>query len=184
MEKLKQRDSVFHIILNDNGANVFQSKRHVYHVLMTQEQFTIVYLGINYHDKDLNEYGDLETPHYHLALQIDKYAWFQTIINWFCELFKCNANQVTISKTDLVMRVRYLIHFDDVDKYSYERSDIVTNNEDFTNKCFKYIPKIVCIDDLISIVKAYPNLLELMSVIGYNNYKKYRSVIRDIRERC
>lgn len=184
MEKLNQRTDCFTLVFNDSGADLFKSASYIKRVLCTDDKLSPVYVAVIKHDQDTNEHGDLVTVHYHCVLQVPSIMRLQTMLNLLVDLFKCNVNQITIDKCNsIVMQSRYLIHFDDVDKYQYDASSVATNNIDFFNRCLKYIKTIVCIDDLISVVKAYPNLLELMSVLGFENYRKYRIVIRDIRER-
>lgn len=183
MDKLSQRSNQFSLVLNDSGANVFQSSRHVVYMLVNQLDVSVVYCACIMHDKDEDEHGNLKTIHYHLVIQLAAQCRLKTFINFVCELFKCNENQVSIEKcSSLEMQTRYLVHLDDFDKYQYDANDIVSNDDKFVKKCMSYIKTISCIDDLISICNEYKNsLLKLMSVIGYENYKKYRVVISDIR---
>lgn len=183
MEKLNQRSNQFSIVLNDTGADVLKSSSHIVHEICNQLDLSIIYVACIMHDMDKDEYGNLKTKHYHLLIHTGSICRLGTMIKFLCDLLHCNENQVSIEKcTSLEMQTRYLIHLDDFDKHIYSKDDIQTNNKEFVDKCMSYIKSITCIDDLIDICKEYKNsLLKLMSVIGYENYKKYRVVIADIR---
>lgn len=185
VEKLNQRSETFCIVLNDSGADVFHNSRYIRDKLKYCEELEVIFVAVIKHDRDLDDdTKQLKTLHYHVVLQLDKMCRIGTMINKLVDLFSCNANQITIDKCNsLVMQVRYLIHLDDIDKYHYPLFDIETNDEEFVAKCFTYRKTIQSIDELITLVNQYGrNLLELMKVIGYENYKKYRVVINDIRK--
>lgn len=183
MDKLSQRSNQFSLVLNDSGANVFQNSRHIVYELVNQEDVCVIYCSCIMHDRDEDEYGNLKTTHYHLVVQLNAQCRLKTFLNFIIDKFHCNENQVSIEKcSSIEMQTRYLVHLDDFDKYQYSAEDIVSNNEEFVKKCMSYIKRISCVDDLIAICQEYKNnLLKLMSVIGYENYKKYRVVIADIR---
>lgn len=182
MEKLNQRSNQFSLVLNDSGAEVFKSAREILHKLMCQTDVSIVYVACIKHDMDEDEYGEVKTTHYHLVVQVGAICSIKTFLKFITDLYHCNDNQVSIEKcSSLEMQTRYLVHLDDFDKHQYSKEDIATNDSKFVDKCMTYIKSISCIDDLIAICTEYKNLLKLMSVIGYENYKKYRVVIADIR---
>lgn len=184
MDKLKQRGNAFSLVLNDTGANTLVSAHEIKRKICCQDDVDIVYCAVIKHDSDFDEEtGNLKTIHYHLVVQIVSNCSLGTFLKFIVDLFHINENQVSIEKcSSIVMQTRYLIHLDDFDKYQYKVEDIASNNDDFVKKSMTYIKAITCIDDLIAIVTEYKNsLLKLMSVIGYDNYKKYRVVISDIR---
>lgn len=180
---LNQRSDKFTIVFNDSGANLFKSVRFIKQKLMTSAK-DIIYLAVIKHDKDYDyDLQQLKTIHYHLIIQFSGNYRIGTIINYLIDEFHCNENQITIDKcTSLIMQTRYLVHLDDFDKFQYKITDIETNNFDFVNKAMKYIKNVNTIDDLIIICKEYTNLYDLMCVLGYENYKKYRLIITDIRK--
>lgn len=183
IDKFSQRSNQFSLVLNDSGANVFQSSKHIVYTLVNQEDVCVIYCACIMHDKDEDELGNLKTNHYHLVVQLNSQCRLRTFLNFIIDKFHCNENQVSIEKcSSIEMQTRYLIHLDDFDKFQYDVNDIVSNNDEFVKKCMSYIKSISCVDDLIAICQEYKNnLLKLMSVIGYENYKKYRVVIADIR---
>ena len=183
MDKLNQRSNQFSLVLNDCGANVFQNSHHIVYELVNQEDVCVIYCACIMHDKDEDEHGNLKTTHYHLVVQLNAQCRLKTFLNFIVDTFHCNENQVSIEKcSSIEMQTRYLVHLDDFDKYQYDAHDMVSNNDEFVKKCMSYFKSISCVDDLIAICQEYKNnLLKLMSVICYENYKKYRVVIADIR---
>lgn len=183
-EKLNQRTDRFTIVLNDSSADVFKDARNIVRTVSCIDSLCVVFIACIKHDKDLDkEIQQLKTIHYHLVLKLNSVVRISTIINLLVDAFHCNANQISIDKcSSLEMQTRYLTHFDDNDKYQYSRGDIVTNDIDYLDKCYKYIRIVKDMETLISVCKEYPSLIELMQVIGYDNYKKYRLVINDIRK--
>lgn len=184
MEKLNQRTNQFTIVLNDTGANTLVSSHEIVRKICCQDDVIIIYCACIKHDRDVDEEtGNLKTTHYHVVVQTESNCRLGTFLKFLTDLFKINDNQVSIDKCiSLVMQTRYLIHLDDFDKHQYKCDEISSNNDEFVKKAMSYIKSITCIDDLIAICTEYKHsLLKLMSVIGYDNYKKYRVVISDIR---
>lgn len=182
IDKLNSRSNTFSLVLNDSGADVFKSAHNIKEKIVCDDKMCVPYVAVIKHDNDIDDVGNVKTVHYHVVIQFDSVCRLRTCIDYFVRLFNCNPNQVSCEKcTSMVMQTRYLIHLDDFDKYQYDMWDIETNNIDFVSKSMKYVKNIISIDDLIVLVKQYKNLLELMSVIGYENYKRYRVIITDIR---
>lgn len=184
MDKLNQRTDKFSIVLNDSGANVFVDSRNIVNKLRLCEDLDVSFIACIKHTEDVDkETQHKKTPHYHLVLRTASIMRLSTVINVIVSVFRCNDNQISIEKcSSLEMQTRYLVHFDDLNKFQYKREDIVTNSLDTVDKYFKYISKIDTIEDLISICREYLKLTDLMTVIGYEKYKKYRVVIADIRK--
>lgn len=182
-DKLNQRSTKFSLVLNDSGADVFKNSRHIVNTISCCGVLSIHFIACIKHDKDLDEDTQhVKTQHYHVVLSLYNSTRINTLINLIVDLFNCNANQISIEKcTSLEMATRYLIHLDDFDKQEYNKNDIVTNDNNKLKECLEYVDKIKDIKDLITIVKQFPKLTDLMVHIGYDNYKKYRLVIRDIR---
>lgn len=183
MEKLNCRSDKFTIVLNDSGADVFKNSAFIKTKIMCCDFLSVIFIAVIKHDKDVDEETNhVKTTHYHLVLQLDRIYRIGSMIKLLCDIFHCNENQISIDKcSSLVMQTRYLVHLDDFDKYQYRIDDIESNNFDLIGKYMYYVRSITDVESLITLVKQYKNLLELMSVIGYDNYKKYRIVISDIR---
>lgn len=184
MDKLSQRGSKFTLVLNDTGANVFGSAHDIVYKLINQTDIVFIFVACIKHDKDIdNETGNVKTEHYHLVVSLGANCRVGTFLNYIVDTFHCNENQVTIEKcSSIEMQTRYLIHLDEIDKWRYDEADVVSNDTEQLHKYMTMVPVICDIDDLIKICTTHKNnLLKLMSAIGYENYKKYRVVIADIR---
>lgn len=182
-DKLNQRSKQFSLVLNDNGADVFKNSRYIVTTIRCCGLLSIHFIACIKHDRDIDEQTNhVKTPHYHLVLSIYNTTRLSTIINLLVDLFHCNENQVSIEKcTSLEMSTRYLIHLDDFEKVPYRKEDIETNDYSKLKECLEYVDKIKDIKDLIVLCQQFPVLTDLMIHIGYDNYKKYRLVINDIR---
>ena len=183
MDKLNQRSTKFSLVLNDSGAELFKNSRYIVTTIRCCGLLSIHFIACIKHDKDVDEETQhIKTQHYHLVLSLYNSTRLSTLVNLLVDLFHCNANQISIEKcTSLEMATRYLIHLDDFEKQPYNKEDIVTNDFVKLKECLEYVDKIKDIKDLITVVKQFPKLTELMVHIGYDNYKKYRLVIQDIR---
>ena len=178
-----QRGTAFTIVLNDtNDGVILHDTIHIYRSLMCAS-LPIVFLACIKHDMDVDEYDHVKTPHYHVVITFNGSYRIGTVINTLIEVFRgLNENQITIEKcSSISAQTRYLIHLDDYDKYQYDDKDILTNNRGQVDYYLKEIVKINDVNDLIAIVREYRNLVELIRVIGVDNYKKYRFVISDLR---
>ena len=184
---LNQRTNQVTIVLNDSGADCFKSSRHIVQQLRCNDLLCILYIACIKHDNDIDEETQhVKTPHYHLIIKLDRSYRLGTMINLICDTFHCNANQVQIDKcTSLCMQSRYLIHLDEIDKYHYDENDVITfdchnSRSEFTDYLNRLV-KLNDINDIIFLVNQFPRLDILIQKIGLENYKKYRTVIQDLR---
>lgn len=185
LKKFKaQRCDKFSIVLNDtNDGVVLRNTDYIYRCLMLGE-LPLIFLAIIKHDMDKDDYGNFKTYHYHIVLVCSGSYRIGTMINRLMECIKgLNENQISIEKCNSVSaQTRYLIHLDDFDKYRYDDADIITNNRDQLDYYLKEVHSINDVNDLIALCQVYKNPIELMRVIGLDNYKRYRIIIKDILE--
>lgn len=182
---LNQRSDKFTVVLNDSGADVFKSAGYIVNKLVWHKDLCVIFVACIKHDKDFDEETQqTKTVHYHVVIHFDRNYRVGTVINYFSQIFSCNENQVSVDKCNsLDMQTRYLIHLDEGDdKWHYSEDAVATNNYPQFKRSLKIIKSISGVADLISICRQYKDLLELMTIIGFDNYKKYRNVINDIRK--
>lgn len=74
------------------------------------------------HDKDTNDLGELVEPHTHIYLEYDTPRKVSTIAN----LLGVEANFIEIIRNKKGY-MRYLTHKDDLDKWQYDNSEVMTN---------------------------------------------------------
>lgn len=174
-----QRSNKFTLVLNDSGANVLKNSRYIYNKIMTDSK-DIVFIALIYHDQDLDELiNQLKTPHYHIVIQFASNYRIGSIINWLVDLFHLNENQITIEKcTAIDSQCRYLTHMDDLDKFPYDKTDIITNDLEVLKR-YQSVQYVRDLGDLIRLVKEYNYNLELI-MTKIKNYDKYRKYILDL----
>ena len=179
IDKLNQRGNAFSLVLNDSGANLFKSSSAIYNRLGVSD-LDFCFIAVMYHDKDYDtENHRYKTPHYHVVLTFDNTYRVGTILNCFVDIFHCNENQITIEKCSSVpMQTRYLIHLDDLDKYQYNREDIVSNHVDVVAR-YLNLNKIIDLNDCVVVVRNYHYDLESI-MCNVLNFDKWRRNILDL----
>ena len=75
------------------------------------------------HDKDNNDLGELVEPHTHIYLEYETPRKLSTIAN----LLEVEANFIEIIRNKKGY-LRYLTHKDDLDKFQYDNSEVLTNS--------------------------------------------------------
>lgn len=147
------------------------------------------YYAYSLHDQDLDSEGKLKKPHYHMVIRFDN----ARTISGVAKKFGVPENLVNHIRNERSY-VRYLIHFDDQDKFQYNESDIVCSRsyERFIHKCFddketedEILNNIFNhIDELVEYFRSYnkliPYLIRFINENCYETiYKRYRFEIKD-----
>jgi hypothetical protein len=135
-----------------------------------------------YHNKDINDNGELKKAHYHIIIYEHKRTYCSTILNKLVELLGVNPLAITIDKcVDIQGAIQYLIHKNDKEKYQYNELDIVSNidNDELIN-ILTSENNSLSIDRLIQICFEERNRINIMRRIGLGYYHLYRNVITDI----
>lgn len=124
------------------------------------------------HTLDKKADNELVKPHIHIILRLENRHYFHSIIDRF-ELIKGENIQVI---GNITASIRYLIHFDNQDKYQYDINEIVTNDLDI-KKYFKSdnlksneADRIALIDNLFDNIDYY-----LKGEISYRELLKRHS---------
>lgn len=132
------------------------------------------------HDKDINEDGNLKKIHYHLYLEFNN-RLSETILR---KLF--NTEIVQICKNTNYY-ISYFIHLYDIDKYQYDKNDIIFYNLDINNilnNCYgKYKDDFQTLKELVNNIKFMTHLEAFNYVCDNNLYSLYKEnyyIIRDI----
>lgn len=180
-----QRGTDFTIVLNDSLEGlILNNTRHVYKSLMTAE-LPLVYLAVIFHDKDMIDDKTMKTPHYHIVMQLSRSIRIGTIVNVLQSVFVgLSENMISLDKcTSLSAQSRYLIHLDDIDKYHYDASDVMTNDYDVFKSFLDEIPTIKNVKDIINVCYHFNfDIEKIMIALGKDNYKTWRLFIMDIRK--
>lgn len=138
------------------------------------------------HDKDVDSNGMLKRTHLHIVLCTLKRLRVKQLINLLADI--CETNNENIQVQDVLClagSIQYLLHINAVNKYQYERKEIITNDERNLDgylleqiKANQVTTKVLI--DLIFVQEC--NKLELITSIGIGSYTHYRNTINDLYE--
>lgn len=144
------------------------------------EEDYIEYYAFILHDCDVNDEGEVKTPHYHVVLKCNTRYAKDTVITDFAKSLKLNRVCVKCKAYhDIYGAVQYLIHQNDTDKYQYKQTDIISSS---TAETVVYLIGQIEIDinKLIDICIGAKSLTEVYSTIGLKNSKLYHWIVKDI----
>lgn len=136
------------------------------------------------HDKDLKEDNTFKKAHYHVLLYFENQKLLSTL-----------KNQLHLNDSDfyeiksLSGQLRYLIHYDDEDKYQYDIKDVYATNYLMT-KFKQSLASIRSETEETSVIIEYIFLEEVCSIIQvtqfvldndlYSTYRRNYSLFKDI----
>lgn len=131
------------------------------------------------HDKD-----DSGFVHAHLILNLPHSIKYKTMINLMCQLTETNDENVQLSGIkNFVLAVQYLLHLNEIDKYHYDKSELLTNDDEIDD----ILAEIVCkkkqltTNELVRFIfYDKMNKFELIQAIGIGAYQHYRGTISDL----
>lgn len=119
------------IILSDRSylfsCVTYLTDDEIRQVLYAHQKSILHYAWI-LHDKDVNENGELVTPHRHLILHLKSQSIPERIHNWFC-FFESNTF-VEIGRSRSALG-QYLIHENSESKFQYDISNVFSNDIDY-----------------------------------------------------
>ena len=108
------------------------------------------------HDKDTNEDGELKTPHIHCVLALENRRSKENILNDISTSLKIPLNCVSADDCKFIQgAVRYLIHYDNSDKYQYSLEDIKTNDDKYNRYFLDFDEYIQECDSTKDVVKLF-----------------------------
>ena len=135
------------------------------------------------HDKDVKENGEIKNKHLHIVCELKERKRLSSLLNIICDYFKYkNPNGIEVDKViSWECCIQYLIHKNDLDKYQYDRKEVISNI-DYNELCiiFDSTNQNISMDYLIYLCSTRNNMLDIMRALGLGYYTKYRNVIRDI----
>lgn len=135
------------------------------------------------HNKDLDNEGNIKKSHLHLIIyNFEKRKRLSTMINELSEKLEINPFAITIDTIkSLEGSIQYLIHKNDIEKYHYDKCEIITNiNDKELDLLLEYNNSALSFDRLFQTVLNAKNKTEIMQQIGISYYQHYRGVISDI----
>lgn len=171
--------SQWSLVLHDNELQLFKNLRFIMNKLMVSRDYCPSFFAGVFHDKDLNDDGTIETPHYQCYVVFnDSYAK-KTLLKIICDCFHCNVNQVGLQKViDEARMCRYLLHRGFPLKHQYDYSELVTSDRDYYDNFFNMVDIKNQIDCISVVEHFHYDLREI--ILHVSNYKDYRSLIKDL----
>lgn len=128
---LKDRINCFQFVLYVDSDTLNFEK--VIDVIKSVEFYSCKYYYC-LHDKDINENGEFKKAHYHLIVKLDNAIAIDKIINCLSNddnIKIALQNNISIVKS-FKGACRYLIHYDNKEKYQYNLNDIVSNDKNLS----------------------------------------------------
>lgn len=143
------------------------------------EEAQIEFYAFILHDKDKASNGGLKKPHYHCIIGIEvnnkKAKSVAEAFATSCLYEKARVNNIR----NLCNALCYLVHKKDANKYQYEVSEIVTNDDDIIHEnIVEFCPKINDSDMLIEEFYTYlvKNDFECSYVDMFNFFKEHKKL--------
>lgn len=134
------------------------------------------------HDKDINEDGELKTPHIHLFIRASKRHQLKYFLYLVADILHCNENLISIKVADCEEGcIQYLTHKNNPDKFQYDKKLIKHNyNADMFDELYdmEVLPKMTG-KDLIDMCRSHSKL-ELIQMLGPSRYQLMSRVIDNI----
>lgn len=137
------------------------------------------------HDKDTDSTGVLVPIHYHIVCRLLKRTRITTSLNNIVSTLKLtNSHGIEIDKViSYVGSLQYLIHKNDIDKFQYNVTDIITNmdiNELKTLIDSDIKDNVINFDSVYRLCIQSSTLLDVIRSVGFTKYHIYRNTILDI----
>ena len=138
------------------------------------------------HDKDLDDEGNVKKPHYHFVIQLKNACTLSSM----AKRLEVNENMLEYVK-NVNSSLKYLIHYNDDNKYNYDAKDIQSNSEklkrrflDLVSKDTPETDKMIGIYEFIQKQKDYidPNILFKYAVKNniWDAYRRNYAIIKDL----
>lgn len=136
------------------------------------------------HDKDVDDNGEVKTPHFHLCLHTVQQRRKKSVITMLANFLNMPDECISVDfSKNWQQCLRYLVHLDDKEKYQYQWKDIECSKgyEDFVISVLNLDDvKPISFQEFIQEFQRYHSLVDLISHIGVKNWNRYRTVARDL----
>ena len=110
------------------------------------------------HDNDIDDDGNLKKPHFHIVLKLKNAC----TISALAKRNNVQENMIEPIKKSFNGALKYLIHYNNDDKYQYEVSNVEFNDSslerkflDLVNKEIPEVEKVISIQDFIESCNDY-----------------------------
>lgn len=159
---VKERINCFQLVLYKDSDTLDYSK--IIERIKSNEFYSCKYYSCC-HNKDTDKNGEIKKEHYHVVIKLDNAISIENILKSLSNeqnIQSAIANNLSIIKS-FKGSIRYLIHYDNKDKYQYELKDIITNDRNISY----YFNDNTIVD----------NFQLITSIIKENNIKSMRELV-------
>lgn len=128
---LKQRINCFTMELYDNSETL--EFNNIIDIVKSTQFYSCKWYYV-LHDKDIDQNGCITKAHYHLLVKLDNAISIENILKSLINergTPKAIQNDFSIVKS-FKGCVRYLIHYDNKEKYQYNLNDIISNDRNIS----------------------------------------------------
>lgn len=143
------------------------------------------YYAFILHNKDTDNKGQIKKPHYHIIIRLDNACTIETLAN----KLGIEKNYIQNIKNERAY-IRYLIHFDDADKFQYQLEEVCCSRN-YQRKVMKAFEDLETEEDII--IKIYDKIDKLNALkidkresmfhlIQYVNVNCYDTIYKRYRQ--
>lgn len=179
MSNLNTRTQFHNVIISLKNVNVGNTLERLKEYCNSNYQ---VY-GFIVHDKDVGEDGTPKTPHIHLVgIYRNNRTRLSTTIKEMSENVFVSTLAISIDKaSDLNGSFQYLIHKNNESKHQYDIEEIITNLSREELDVYLQRPSNgVSLEKIIEVITFNQSKIQIMRLLGFEVYARYRNVINDI----
>lgn len=136
------------------------------------------------HDKDIEINGELKTIHLHAFIDTPSKPTKRQLLSELSNLLNIDKDLISLTPTNNnYLLVQYLTHKNDKLKTQYDKSLIITNNEEELSKRYKKTyRKPLDEDELQEEIFVSSTFTDLIKKVGLENAKKYQNCFKQVKQ--
>lgn len=178
----RQTSSVFCCINYPIYKGLFNLKAYNLSDLYETLSLNMFLFAFRVHDRDVNDDGELKTPHIHVFIKAQKRHQLKYYIYLLADALHCDENLISIKVADSDAGcIQYLVHKNNKEKYQYSIDGVYHNynQEIFDSLMNCEIVSTITAKELIELCKEHSKL-EIIQILGPIKYNQYSKVINEI----
>lgn len=165
---IEKRARLFSIILYEDTTD-YNIKEVLFNIKSNK------YYAYILHNKDKDNKGAFKKPHYHIIIRLDNASTIKAL----SKKIGIKENYIQVIKNERSY-IRYLIHFDDADKYQYDLEQICCSRY-YQRKIMKAFEDVETEEDII--IKIY-NKIDSLNSLNIPRRESIFLLIQFINSNC